>query len=219
MNDGTSKQRATTVPATRRGRPTLSRVGEIDRAILSAAQGLFLSQGFADTSMEAVAAEAGISKGTLYARYSTKQALFEAIAADRLQAWSLQAPGPSAAIGSLEARLLKRARSILDGISIPEVQAFGRLLTAEAKRFPELARDFYDRGFRSAVEHTRDDLVEALGPNWPETLDPAAVASIFCAGLIGWYRIEAAARDVKKAERDVFARQMVAFCLRALHPS
>lgn len=57
-------------------------VGNLDKAarILDAAQRLFLRYGVKRTSMDDVAREAGIAKGTLYLYYSSKDALFAAIA-------------------------------------------------------------------------------------------------------------------------------------------
>ena len=56
----------------RRGRP---RSEEADRAILEAALTLMARDGYARMSVDAVAAEAGVSKPTLYLRYPSKAAL------------------------------------------------------------------------------------------------------------------------------------------------
>jgi AcrR family transcriptional regulator len=48
-------------------------------ALLDAAVQLFLTYGFRHTSMERVAEEAGVSRGTAYARFPDKQALFSAV--------------------------------------------------------------------------------------------------------------------------------------------
>ena len=49
------------------------------RAILEAAEELFLRQGFLGTSMDEIASLAGVSKQTVYARFSSKEALFVAM--------------------------------------------------------------------------------------------------------------------------------------------
>ena len=56
------------------------------RQITDAARRLFLSQGFARTSMDAITAEAGVSKQTLYAYFPSKDDLLLAIVAEALQA-------------------------------------------------------------------------------------------------------------------------------------
>ncbi len=55
-------------------------------AVLNAGRTLLLKQGFRATSMEAIAAEAGIAKGTLYKYYGDKDAVFVALATELLVA-------------------------------------------------------------------------------------------------------------------------------------
>ncbi len=201
----------------RRGRPTPSRLAEIERAILGAGQKLFLAEGYAATSMEAVAAEANVSKGTLYARYSGKDELFKAIASDRLEAWSILAPGPDhTQITGLKDRLLYRANKILEAISLPEVRAFERMMSAEANRFPDLAGAFYDQGYRALITNVEADLVEALGGGAQARAAASATASVFGSALIGWYHIESTAREISPASCRAHAAQVVDLCLKAL---
>jgi len=58
--------------------------GEKREAVLTAGRTLLLKQGFRATSMEAIAAEAGIAKATLYKYYGDKDAVFVALATELL---------------------------------------------------------------------------------------------------------------------------------------
>ena len=49
------------------------------RALVDAAEGQFTEHGYAATSLDAIVAEARVTKGALYHHYSGKQALFEAV--------------------------------------------------------------------------------------------------------------------------------------------
>ncbi|MTV36303.1 TetR/AcrR family transcriptional regulator [Duganella radicis] len=60
-----------------RGRPPKDQAGAIDADILKAAIALFDELGFDGAAMEAIAARAGISKRTLYMRYSDKKAILK----------------------------------------------------------------------------------------------------------------------------------------------
>ena len=60
----------------RRGRP---RDPAKEAALLQAAGDLFLDKGFEAVSLDAVAAAAGVSKTTIYARFGDKDALFKAV--------------------------------------------------------------------------------------------------------------------------------------------
>ena len=52
------------------------------RQIIAGARALFLAQGFDGASMDAIARKAGVSKGTLYVYFESKEQLFEAIVED-----------------------------------------------------------------------------------------------------------------------------------------
>src|SRR6516164_8973933 len=65
--------RAGAGPAQRRKQPAKR------RAIIGAAQRVFLAQGFAGSSVDAIAAAAGVSKQTIYNHFGDKEALFRAV--------------------------------------------------------------------------------------------------------------------------------------------
>src|SRR2546425_8083964 len=72
--------------------------------ILAAALACFKERGFATTRLEDVAAKAGVTKGTIYLYYSSKEELFEAVVRselvpniDRLEA-ALAESGPAAVL-------------------------------------------------------------------------------------------------------------------------
>jgi AcrR family transcriptional regulator len=61
------------------GRPTREEAEALTRRLLDSARSTFARKGVANTSMEEIAAELGISKHTLYRRYPNRQALLEAV--------------------------------------------------------------------------------------------------------------------------------------------
>jgi TetR/AcrR family transcriptional regulator, mexJK operon transcriptional repressor len=112
--------------------------------ILEAATALFLSQGYGATSMDGVARSAGVSKATLYAHFAGKDDLFAAVVeaeCARLKA----ALAPSGAAGDdLPAALRRIAGAFVDRMFSADGLAMYRTVVAEAVRFPELGRSFYD---------------------------------------------------------------------------
>jgi len=86
--------------------------GEATRAqLIAVATRLFAAQGYEDTSIDAVLREAGVSRGSLYHHFASKEALFEAVLEDveakvgeRTLAATADADGPVAALraGCLE---------------------------------------------------------------------------------------------------------------------
>jgi AcrR family transcriptional regulator len=108
--------------------------------IALAASKLFLASGYSATSMDAVTAEAGVSKQTLYAYFPTKVDLLTTIVAEQLSQLSLDRP-PNATMTSLsELRELMVAFSVAltDRMTTPEAIALVRLLLGEAFRVAEL---------------------------------------------------------------------------------
>lgn len=111
--------------------------------VLEAALETFVAKGFAAARMEDIALRAGVSKGTVYLYFPSKQAVFEALVRENLvptleraEVMMARAQGPAAA--RLRA-LLGFAEEIVED---PRRVAIPKLVLAEAGNFPELAR-FY----------------------------------------------------------------------------
>jgi AcrR family transcriptional regulator len=117
--------------------------------ILLAAEELFLRHGFVATTMDEVAARAGVSKQTLYKHLADKQALFTEIvvgavdaASDPVQRATLELRDS----GDLEADLRELARRQLHLVMRPRLMQLRRLVIGDTARFPELGHAFYERG-------------------------------------------------------------------------
>lgn len=124
------------------------------RAILAAAAELFLRQGFERTSMDEVAALAGVSKQTVYAQFSSKDALFIAMslgmtdaAADAVQQNLDDLPPGSALAAHLTAYAIRQ----LEVVRTPKLMRLRRLAIAEAPRFPELGKALHEGGPARAI--------------------------------------------------------------------
>ena len=133
--------------ATRRsgGRPTAQAAALLETAILDAATTAFLANGYAATTIEAVARTCRVAKRTIYARWSGKAALFRAVL-ERLMARWLSTAGDWAEAEGLEAALSGAAARILAVALTPEAVALHRLLVAESARFPELPLMLHQAG-------------------------------------------------------------------------
>ena len=119
------------------------------RAILDAARSAFLRKGYLGTSMDEVAAGASVSKQTVYKQFSDKEHLFAEVVASTVDEVSdpvHDAVRQVAASGDVEADLRDLARRQLAMVMQPRLLQLRRLVIAEADRFPELGRTFYERG-------------------------------------------------------------------------
>jgi TetR/AcrR family transcriptional regulator, mexJK operon transcriptional repressor len=123
------------------------------RAIMEAATALFLRDGYRNTSMDQVAADAAVSKQTVYKHFADKEQLFreivlgvtgnsEAIITDLTSALRSNEIDSAA---DLQTVLTDVARRYIDGVLRPNVLALRRLIIAEAERFPDLARTYFEQ--------------------------------------------------------------------------
>ena len=119
------------------GRPTAQAAALLDAAILDAATAGFLADGYASTTIEAVARTCRVAKRTIYARWNGKPALFRAVL-ERLMGRWLSDAGDWTEEADLETALNQAAVRILAVALTPEAIALHRLLIAESARFPEL---------------------------------------------------------------------------------
>jgi len=149
--------RAASPSPNRGGRPTRQDAPLLTERILDAATALFLRDGYGSTSLEAVAASAGVSKRTLYARFAGKAALFQVVVARLVERWL---PAFDAELGQaqgrnagLEATLLAAARVMLATALVPEALALHRLIVAEIGRFPEMGHVLQQAG--AGIGHAR----------------------------------------------------------------
>lgn len=149
-------------PTKRRGgRPSLSEVVKIDARILVAATALFLENGVDGTTFEAIASKANVSKPTLYARYSSKAEIFEAmIRANVASAMPSVTDLPDGL--STEATLRLVGQKMIKEATKPIPLGLMRLYITEAPRHGTLIREVDYIGREAAVAMISAALVPTL---------------------------------------------------------
>lgn len=162
--------------------PTPTRLprAERRRAVLDAAARAFSAAGFAGTSMEDVAREAGVTRLIVYRIFDSKEALYRAVLSDviddlaaRFQGWEALAPEQRPPIARL---LLDTARAHPDAF---------RLLWRHAAREPEFAEVV--ALFRAWVERYADDvLAEAVTDRTLRRWAAAALVDHLYEGVCLW---------------------------------
>jgi AcrR family transcriptional regulator len=181
----------------------------VERAasILRAASRVFARGGYAGTSMDDIAAEAGVSKLMLYRHFNSKQELYEAILDEvcaRLEAIdhrpeSLADVEPADAVREATATLLdtmRVARELPDGY---------RLLYAHAAHEPEFAgraRAIRERGEAKAERLLAPLIADRTVRRWGARL----VSAVTDEAVLAWL-------DVGEPERDAYAAERLALVL------
>ncbi|WP_201494038.1 TetR/AcrR family transcriptional regulator [Rubrivivax sp. A210] len=132
--------------------------------LLDAALAVFVAKGFAATRTEEVAQRAGVSKGTLYLYYPSKEELFKAVVRQNLS--TLIAEGQELVNchrGSAASLIEELLRVWWERFGSTPAAGIHKIVLAEVRNFPELAQ-FYsdeviipaDRLFCSAVQRGID---------------------------------------------------------------
>jgi AcrR family transcriptional regulator len=112
--------------------------------ILGAALEVFGEQGFARTRLEDVARRAGVSKGTLYLYFDSKEELFRAMVRAKLEATLAYAEGFIRSWQGTTRDLLRHfVADYWEVMNQPEKLRLAKVVLSELSSFPELARWYY----------------------------------------------------------------------------
>ena len=125
-------------------------------AILDAARRLFTTQGFDGVSMDQIAAEAGVSKLTVYSHFGDKETLFAAVVKSYCEQQLPDALFAAHPELPLRERLLQVARAFFAMVSAPEAVAGHRILCTPQIADSPLPRLFWDAGPRRVQEAFAD---------------------------------------------------------------
>ena len=115
--------------------------------LLDAALELFVEKGFAATTVEAVAARAGVSKGTLFLYFPSKAELFRAVVQENLAArfadWNAEYEAMDGDSGSAADMLRHALQSWWTRVGATKLTGLTKLVISEAQNFPEVAACYH----------------------------------------------------------------------------
>jgi AcrR family transcriptional regulator len=205
------------------GRPPLERAGEVEERILDAAQQVFVRRGFEGATVDEIAQTARAGKPTIYARYASKEALYEAVMARKV-ARNTQFENLVPQGRSFQARLVNLGIALVERTLDGETIGLMRSGIAEAERFPELTHGINEMARKRAAtnlakllgELAREEGIAAKGAFAPDKITDTArifldlvLFAILFSRLLG--------EDVKalKKELPTYVRQRVDFFLAA----
>lgn len=176
-------QNDTLPPKPQRGRP---RDPERGRRILEAARSHFYAHGLERASIDAIAADAGVSKMTIYSNFGSKEGLFEAVIRERTEhvvggvagVESLDPNQPQKALLAIGERFLALAR---------EEDALGkfRSVYGAAGAQPEACRAFYREGPERLNGELAAYLRRADAAGTLKVRHPLQTASLFLSMFLG----------------------------------
>lgn len=190
-------------------------------AILLAAAKLFLQQGYEPVSMDAIAAEADVSKRTVYSYFDSKTALFSSVLlahCDRMGGVAL----PEIFAGHDPRRVLTEfGRVFLRTITAPRAVAMQRVIFREVERLPELGRIFFQIGPARQTAKLTEYLEHADAEGRLKVSDPVSAATHFMSIVKGPFHLQqlcGVIDDVSPAEIDRAVKDTVELFLAVYDP-
>jgi AcrR family transcriptional regulator len=170
-------------PRPQRGRP---RDPERGRRILDAAQRHFNEHGLERANVDAIAADAGVSKMTVYSNFGSKEGLFQAVVRDRTAPVVADVPGagaldpdqPEQALLAVGARFLALARG-------DEALGTMRSVYGVAGALPEACRAFYTEGPELVKGELAAYLRRAHAAGTLKVRNPLQAADLFLSMFLG----------------------------------
>lgn len=190
--------------------------------VMAAASELFMEQGFAGTSMDAVARKAGVSKATVYAHFASKEDLFEAMVAKgsaerfaSLMTADLDRLGVEEALSTV-------AHEFMGVLTSPQSLKTLRLVMGEAGRRPDLAARFYRAGPARVLGALTAYLERAKARGDLEMDDPGIAAELFFGMIRGdlhMRRMLGLADQLRRTDIARLADTAVSVFLKAHRPS
>ena len=118
--------------------------------IVAAALQLFSDRGFAATRLEDVATVAGVSKGTVYLYFESKEQLFEAVVRESVTPNIARAEALVDGWEGPTPELLRALFAFIGGVLETPITGVMKLIVSEAGNFPQLARMYADLVLRRA---------------------------------------------------------------------
>src|SRR3954466_13788040 len=133
----------------KRERRKEARPGEL----LDAALDLFVEKGFAATRAEEVAARAGVSKGTLFLYFPSKEELFKAVVRENMSGRFAEWQEEFEAFEGSTAEMVRYCMRVWwERIGATRASGITKLMISEARNFPELAAFYQQEVIRPGTD-------------------------------------------------------------------
>lgn len=151
------------------------------RQILQGAREVFLARGFDGASMGEIARAAGVSKGTLYVYFDSKDKLFEVLTLEEKHTLAEVLFKLDPANPDVRTALTELGQSFLKLMCRPEHVSSIRMVIGAAEKFPKVGQTFYEAGPRQGICRLRDYLARQAQAGRLSIEDPDVAAEHFLA--------------------------------------
>ncbi|CAM3613114.1 putative HTH-type transcriptional regulator YvdT [Vibrio aerogenes CECT 7868] len=187
-----------------KGRPRADEVQARAEKLLDVATEVFLESGFERAKVADIVRRAGASKSSIYSRYPTKKALFEAVISRKITQLDQQMADSLSSSQSIPVMLKSFGLSLFETVFSLELRSLFKVVISEASSFPELAENFWQAG----PKYTVYALAAVLSDNQDFTADNSVqAADFFISMCIGTPLLKANLRpDFIFSEEEIHTR-------------
>ena len=153
--------------------------------LTAAALELFVEKGFAATRLEDVAARAGVSKGTLYLYFDSKDALFKAVIQEGIVPVLEQGADLIDSFRGSSAELFRTLiREWWARVGATHLGGVPKLMISEARNFPELATYYHDTVITRGRELLRRILLRGIAAGEFRAVDVETAIDVIFAPVL-----------------------------------
>jgi AcrR family transcriptional regulator len=149
------------------------------RQIIQGARDVFLAQGFDAASMGEIARKAGVSKGTLYVYFDSKEALFQAIVHEQCLAQAEQVFTLDATDHDVRSVLTRLGKTFVGFLCRPDRVSSLRTIISISERMPSAGQRFYETGPATGIARVARYLEAQVAAGVLEVEDPEIAAAQF----------------------------------------
>lgn len=188
----------TATPTLPRPRRWQRRPDERPQQILGAAFRVFGKRGLHQATLDEVAREAGITKGTIYLYFPSKAALFSAMLKARVNDFMPAVEAPRGAGSSpIQDRLVTLGRNLYRFFRSPAYLAMYRTMVSEALDFPDAAALLYREGILPANRRLAEIIRRGIVAGECRPVDPLVAARAFA----GMFQVFAVSQELLGGKR------------------
>lgn len=190
-------------------------------AILEAAKTLFLARGFDGTSMDAVSAEAGVSKLTVYSHFGDKDTLFKSAVQSKCEQQMPETVFVVARGTPIREALSRFGLSFHELLHSTEAIELHRMMIASAGHSTHLAELFFEAGPKRTLEGLERLLRKAVADGELDISNPAMAANhllVLFKGLDHMRHLIGCCQTPSKAQSREHIEGVVEFFMQAYQP-
>ncbi len=152
--------------------------------VAAVAQRIFLERGYNQTTMQAIAEQAGASKETLYRHFGSKEGLFAEIVREKAAQIALRLDEEMTLHSNPRDILTRVGAKLINTLICCDVLSFYVWIVAETPRAPELGRIFYELGPAMVRSNLKDYLERATAQNLLCCENPMLAAKLFLGSIM-----------------------------------